>query len=121
MTLEIPGHKDDGGKSRLDLIVPGWLWEVGHVLAHGAKKYGPNNWQKVEPARYHAAILRHALAYQDGQTYDPETGLHHQAHLACSSMFLFWHDRGQAIADLSCRCSKCTGYGQHPTHTILGG
>ncbi len=103
------GRKADDGKSRLDLVVPGWLWAVGQVLAHGATKYGVRNWQHVEPERYHAAAMRHLLAYMSGETNDQETGLHHMAHLACSAMFLYWMDQGSLPVHRPCRCSKCTG------------
>ncbi len=103
------GHKADSGKSRLDLLVPSFLWEVGHVLAHGATKYGQRNWQYVERDRYYAAAMRHLLAYMGGETVDPETGYHHMAHLACSAMFLYWRDRGDQPEHNPCQCAVCTG------------
>ncbi len=100
-------QKADSGKSRLDLVVPAWLLEVGHVLSHGAIKYAANGWQHVDAERYHAALLRHMLAYMAGEQLDPETGLHHMAHLACSAMFLHWFDCGSAIPSRTCQCPLC--------------
>ena len=55
------GRKDDHGKPRPDLLPPRALLGVSAVLAHGAEKYGVDNWQKVENARarYTAALFRH--------------------------------------------------------------
>jgi hypothetical protein len=106
------GRKHDSGKSRLDLVVPGWLWEVGQVLRHGGQKYGEYNWKLVERARYLAAIGRHLLALMAGQVYDPETGFHHGALIACSAMFLWWGDEGDTLPARTCQCPVCTG-GQH--------
>lgn len=117
------GHKADSGKSRLDLVVPGFLWEVGHVLGHGAAKYGPNNWQHVEPHRYIAALYRHTVALQSGQAFDPETRLGHTAHIACSAMFL-WHAEnlptGEHWRHRTCQCSVCQPASQHCTSTRMG-
>lgn len=82
------GTKHDQGKSRLELIDPDWLEDVGHVLAHGAKIHGDNNWKKVEQPRYIAAAMRHIMAIMRGEYLDPETQKPHAAHLACNAMFL---------------------------------
>lgn len=81
--------KSDAGKSRMDLVPPKSLLEVGDVLAFGAKKYKPNNWREVDDrGRYSAAAMRHLLAYQAGEDIDKESGLPHLAHAICCLMFL---------------------------------
>jgi hypothetical protein len=45
------GHKDDVGKSRMELLLFDALVEVAKVLTHGSKKYAPNNWRKVTTRR----------------------------------------------------------------------
>jgi len=84
------GTKHDQGKSRLELVEPDWLEDVGHVLAHGAKIHGDENWKLVEPRRYIAASMRHILAISRGEYLDPDTQKPHAAHLACDSMFLHY-------------------------------
>jgi hypothetical protein len=65
------------------------LWETAKVLAFGAAKYAPRNWEKgILFSRVYAAALRHALAFNGGEDKDSETGISHLAHLACCCMFL---------------------------------
>jgi hypothetical protein len=89
------GVKFDGNKPRPDLFNYDHLNDVAKVLAFGAAKYGPDNWKLVEPERYRAAIMRHLIAYMNGEVCDPETGISHLAHATCSSMFLSWFDKQQ--------------------------
>jgi|SRR3989304_1873851 len=89
-----PGVKRDALKARLDLVPWQSLESVAHVLAHGAQKYGVDNWQRVENAeqRYFAAALRHLIAWQSGEKLDPESGKPHLAHAACCVLFMLWFE-----------------------------
>ena len=78
---QIQGRKNDAGKPRLDLLPPKAILAIGEVMTYGAAKYGPNNWQGVAPERYTAALLRHLMAYMDGQEQDEESGLPHLWHV----------------------------------------
>lgn len=84
------GRKDDSGKSRLELLPPKAIGHVGLVLAHGAAKYGDDNWRKVENAktRYLGAALRHTLQHLAGERLDSESGEPHLAHAVCSLLFV---------------------------------
>jgi len=84
------GIKWDHDKPRFDLIPPYIEEEVAKVLTFGARKYAPDNWKKVPDGkrRYLSAIRRHYQAFRKGEQLDPETGLHHMAHLICCAMFL---------------------------------
>lgn len=84
------GRKDDNGKLRFDLIPPEALAQVAAVLTHGAKKYGANNWRRVKSkrSRYTAALMRHLEAWRSGEIQDPESGLHHLAHVLTNGFFL---------------------------------
>nr|WP_277987365.1 dATP/dGTP diphosphohydrolase domain-containing protein [Halomonas litopenaei] len=89
---EIAGLKYDSEKPRTDLLIsdmPRALEAVSQVLTFGAEKYSPGNWQYVENAdsRYLAAALRHEMALARGEQNDPETGVHHLAHVACCVLF----------------------------------
>lgn len=77
------GSKDDAGKARTDLLPVDALMEVSHVLAFGAQKYAPYNWQGLSVSRLYGAALRHLFAHWRGEDNDPETGRPHLAHAAC--------------------------------------
>lgn len=81
------GLKYDAGKPRLDLLPPKAVMALGEVMTYGAAKYGADNWQGVEPRRYIAALLRHLMAYMDGQEQDEESGLPHLWHVLTNAAF----------------------------------
>ena len=88
MSELMEGTKFDKGKAQLDLLSTIWLMGVGQVLTFGAKKYESHNWRKgISRSRLMAACLRHLLAYNNGEDYDPETGLLHLYHASCCLMF----------------------------------
>lgn len=91
----VKGIKYDGEKPRWDLLPLRPIREIVKVLTYGAKKYSDYNWTRVEPfkERYFAALMRHLDAWRtDGETHDPESGLHHLAHAGCCLVFLLWYE-----------------------------
>ena len=92
----VTGRKADRGKLRWDILPWSSLGPVVEVLAFGAGKYAPDNWQRVPQARsrYFAAAVRHLIAWYRGEKNDPETGLPHLAHALCCLLFLLWFERG---------------------------
>ena len=62
-------------KDNLDLIVM-----VGDMYSHGAEKYGINNWKKVAPERFVAALGRHIHKIINGKVYDSDSGFKHALH-----------------------------------------
>lgn len=88
------GIKHDEGKIPLDLISSEALSQLGAVLGFGAKKYASHNWRKgIAYSRVYAAVQRHLLAWNNGQTNDGETGLNHLAHAMCGIMFLLEYSK----------------------------
>lgn len=86
------GVKDDADKLRYDLIDADFEEEMVKVITEGAKKYGPNSWQKVEDAknRYYAALRRHVAAIRKGEFRNAEDGdVSHFAQIAINAMFLY--------------------------------
>ena len=80
-------HKHDAHKpslSALLTIAPTVLAAVASVRAYGRSKYPSGSELKVSRARYIDATLRHVAAYLSGESTDPESGLPHLAHAACS-------------------------------------
>lgn len=84
------GHKDDTGKLEWHLMPWNALREVVRVLMYGKSKYGENNWRYLDKPdrRYLNAAIRHLEAHMSGEYQDPESGLPHLAHAACSLLFL---------------------------------
>jgi hypothetical protein len=89
-----PGSKDDSGKAPWHLLPWDSVRQVVRVLAYGAEKYCAGGWKLVPDARerYFSAAERHLIAWQEGEDNDPESGLSHLAHSACSLLFLLWFE-----------------------------
>lgn len=84
------GRKDDQEKPDWNLVPWHAMEEITDVLTHGAKRYGADNWKRVTPLRerYFAALMRHIIAWYQGERPDPDTGNHHLAHAGCCLLFL---------------------------------
>jgi len=82
------GIKDDAEKLLWSLLPFDALESTIKVLMHGAKKYSPDNWRKVEKERYVDALLRHIIAFLNGEAIDPDSGQSHLAHATCCILFL---------------------------------
>lgn len=82
--------KADQGKPHPSWVPVALIEGVMAVREYGTARYGdPDNWRKVEPERYHEALLRHILAaWNDPYKVDPESGLFHIQHAACNIAFL---------------------------------
>lgn len=84
--------KEYAGKINYCLVPRRILTAVARIREYGNRKYasgGPDNWKKVEPARWREAAFRHFLAYLDDPLgMDEESGLPHLWHLACNIAFL---------------------------------
>lgn len=104
------GRKDDTGKLRWDLLPWDELEDIVKVLTHGATEYGEYNWQKLDnaKARYHAAAMRHIVAWTQGKQLDDKSGLSHLAHAGCNLLFLAWFDRRrEKLPGKIVTCDKC--------------
>lgn len=81
-------YKKDAGKLRMDLIPPSAIKALATVLTYGANKYSESTWHNVEPYRYKAALLRHIVAWMDGERLDEESQLPHLYHALTNLAFL---------------------------------
>lgn len=95
--------KFDKGKSRVELVPPELIFGIGNVLAFGAKKYAAGNWANgngFEWSRLSGAMMRHMLAWSNGEDNDPESGLSHLYHAGCMLAFLVAHvERNKGVDD----------------------
>lgn len=85
-----------------DLTKPNWalldynfIGDGVDVLTFGAKKYGVEDWMKMNDATevYFAALMRHLVAWRNGEVADKDTGKSHLAHAFCNLMFLNHFDK----------------------------
>jgi hypothetical protein len=94
------GVKYDGDKSRMDLISPYAMDELGKVLAYGAQKYSDRNWEQgIAWSRIVGALLRHLFAYLRGERIDRESGCSHLSHVLCNAHFLVHYEHTRTEFD----------------------
>lgn len=91
------GMKNDflDDKPRWDLLPLPEIEDLVKVYTAGAKKYAPNNWQKLDNGyqRYKAALFRHLLAYEKGEKIDPDTKCMHLAQVVWNAVAMLWFDK----------------------------
>lgn len=84
--------KGEVGKTKapMELLPPVALIETAWVQGLGAAKYGRYNWRdnNVNASTYVSAIMRHLIAWQQGEDIDPESGRSHLAHIAAGCNIL---------------------------------
>ncbi|MCH9665982.1 MAG: DUF5664 domain-containing protein [Gammaproteobacteria bacterium] len=85
--------KFDAGKLRHDLIPAIVYTALAAIFTYGAKKYSPNNWQQCKDlGQYKAAVMRHWVAYINGERLDADSGKPHLWHVLTNVAFLIWFD-----------------------------
>jgi len=92
-TQEGKGVKHDDNKPPIGLISSRAIIEEAKVMGFGCDKYDAHNWRKgMSWQRLVNALLRHTLAYNNGEMYDAETGISHMAHVRCCAGFLLEYE-----------------------------
>lgn len=80
----VGGVKHDQGKPDFSYLSYELCEAVARVREFGAKKYSRDNWkQGFKVTRSIAAAMRHLVAFANGETNDPESGLCHLGHAVC--------------------------------------
>jgi len=78
---------------RWDLVPFKPMKEVADIMTYGAKKYKPNNWQKVEFMRYFAAFMRHFIDwFLEGEFPDIDSKKPHTSHMLTNAVFMNYLD-----------------------------
>lgn len=108
------GRKNDQGKLPYHLLPPELLEGTAAVLAFGADKYAPRNWERgMAWSRPFAALMRHMWAWWRGENLDPETRMSHLWHASCCIAFLIAYEQRRVGTDD--RPSACSVSGSDPT------
>ena len=77
------------GKLQWDLMHLSSFEPMIRVLEFGAKKYEKDQWKKGFPIRQiYNSLIRHMIAFMNGEDNDPESGLPHIGHIQCNIMFM---------------------------------
>ncbi len=85
---------DTGGEkgqklAQVGAVDPAALLEVGKVAGFGTEKYARYNFAKGYAwSLSFDAMMRHVLAFWNGEDIDPESGLPHMAHAGWHSLAL---------------------------------
>ncbi|SHT13134.1 Uncharacterised protein [Mycobacteroides abscessus subsp. abscessus] len=81
MTTSSTGGQKAGNDVRMSLLPVRELLEVAELYGKGAKKYSDHNWAKgYEWSKSYDAMMRHAMAWWNGEEFDNGeggTGLEH--------------------------------------------
>lgn len=87
------GRKDDAGKAPWHLAPWDAFRAIVAILAFGAEKYTPRNWEQgMDWSRLYSAALRHLTAWWEGEPADAETGRSHLWHAGCCLCFLIAYE-----------------------------
>jgi hypothetical protein len=79
--------------AELGAIDPASLMELAKVAGYGTNKYDRLNYLKgYNWSLSYDAMQRHLLTFWDGESIDPESGLHHLAHAAWHCLTLMSFD-----------------------------
>jgi len=85
--------KNDAGKDPWHLAPWDAFRAVVKVMAFGASKYAPRNWEKgFDYSRLYRASIEHLSSWWEGQDLDPETRYSHLWHAGCCVLFLISHE-----------------------------
>lgn len=83
--------KQTSDKCRYHYLIDEFIEEMAAVREFGAQKYAPWDWMLGRDwSDYIDAMRRHITSFNQGEDLDPDSGLHHMAHVAVNSMFLFY-------------------------------
>lgn len=81
------GNKEDNGKPMFSCLPPEGMLELGMVEKIGVKKYGRHNYRNgIEVSRLTDAIMRHWIAFVNGEDRDKDDGNHHLAAIAWNAL-----------------------------------
>jgi len=93
-TVEEKAMRFNEGKVQLSYMMDADVAMKGmcKVMTFGAEKYARGNWKNaMDIQEVMDSLLRHMMAYNNGEVLDPESGLPHIDHIMCNAVFLATH------------------------------
>lgn len=87
------GLRYNKGKPPIHLIPPEAITALAQHYQRGADKYKERNWELgMKYSHCYNSLMRHALAWWQGEDKDPETGTHHMIAVAWNAiaLFIYW-------------------------------
>lgn len=98
--LKPQGLRYNTGKNRLELVPYDALLAMSEVLTFGASKYEDRNWEKgMNYSVAFSSLMRHLIAFWNGEDKDKESGLDHMAHVLCNAAFLYRFTKMEGLDD----------------------
>lgn len=80
------------GKVQVREVDPSFILGLGEVLTASRQKYDEFNWAKpTKITTPYESMMRHIMAFQQGEDIDPDDGLHHLLKAATNIMFMYYH------------------------------
>lgn len=84
------GLRYNEGKPMMNLIPPEAILALGRHFTVGAQKYDKHNWLRgMDWTKCYDSLIRHILAWAQGEDFDKETGSHHMVAAAWNALALY--------------------------------
>lgn len=87
-------------KPPVHLVPPSAITAMAEVLGYGARKYDARNWEKgAEYSVPYSSLMRHLLAWWEGEEYDSESGLPHSYHVLMNAAMIVHYEKNNPELD----------------------
>lgn len=87
-------------KLPMHLVPPEAIESMARVLGYGANKYDERNWEKCDNfSTPYASLMRHLMAWWNGEDCDPESGLSHLDHILMNAAMLQYYNQHRPDLD----------------------
>lgn len=99
---KVLAERKNDGKTKMSFVLEldKALDGICRVMTFGATKYGRGNWKKGRPVTDTVdSLMRHLVAYMNGEDRDSESGELHVDHISTNALFLATFARDPQLDD----------------------